>query len=235
MPQWKQEDFYLLRNITGRFAMAAGLMMATAGTMPAALLTFSGAVAYGSDSDGNATGGITTTSGCCQFIGVEQGAFTNGANLVSVPVTLTDGSYTFYLESADWTAGFGVTTGGLNFYFNGDSTPGISVHIVPTFDQTDFTNPFAVTSASANTLDLNDGATPGSGTSSYVSGGETVTLTGLQWVGGSGSNPYDSTLTVQRVDLTVSGASAGTPEPGTLILLGAGLGALALIRRKLQA
>jgi hypothetical protein len=213
--------------------MAAGLLIGTAANLPASILTFSGATAFGADSTGAENGaGVTSTGICCQLINVEEGTFTGDpANYITTPINLTDGSYTFYLESSpDWTASFGVTNGGVNLFFDDSTTPGISASTVPTFDQTVF-NPFVVTANTEETMALDDSEVLASGTLSYVSpsSGQTVTLTSLQWVGGSGSNPYDPSSTVQQVDIAVSG---GTPEPGTLLLLGAGLGLLGVIRRK---
>ena len=197
----------------------------TIGTVPAAVLTFSGAVSYGSDGSGNYTGGITATGGCCQPIAVENGIFNSGANAVSLPFALTNGSNTLFLSTGDWTAGFGVTTGAVNLFFDGDAAPGISVYGTPTFDKTVFPG-FSVNS-SANSRDLGNGIVAASGTSAYTNGGIIVTLDGMQWVGGSGSNPYDSRLTVIRVDLTVTEANgAAAPEPATFALFG---GALVLL------
>ncbi|MEO8597414.1 MAG: PEP-CTERM sorting domain-containing protein [Candidatus Solibacter sp.] len=201
----------------------------TLGTLPAAVVTFSGAVSYGSDGSGNYSSGITATGGCCQAIVVEYGIFNSGANAVSLPFALTNGSNTLFLSTSDWTAGFGVSTGALNLFFDGGSLPGISVYGTPTFDMTVFPS-FTVNSA-LNSKDLGNGTVAASGTSAYTNGGITVTLDGMQWVGGSGSDPYDAGLTVVRVDLTVTEADgAATPEPATFALFGGALVVLGATR-----
>ncbi len=105
------------------------------------------------------------------------------------------------------------------------------MHLTPAFDKTDFSNSFAITGSGVSTYDLTASSVNASGTSAYTGGGETVALTGLQWVGCNGINPYQAGLTVQRVDLTVTAASS-TPEPGTIVLLGAGLATLLVSRRR---
>jgi hypothetical protein len=195
---------------------------------------FSGATAFNANADGSANGGgITATSGCCQFIGVEQGAFTNATNLLTLPLTLSLGTNTLFLESLDWTAGFGVATGGVDLFFNGSAMPGISASTIPTFDKT-VTPGFQVIGSGLTTTDLADAAVNSAASLSYDDGTNTVTLTGLQWVGGSGTNPYGASLTVQQVTLvmTADQASTSAPEPGSYLLIGAGLGLLGLLRRK---
>jgi hypothetical protein len=51
-------------------------------------------------------------------------------------------------------------------------------------------------------------------------------------VGGNGSNPYNAGMTVIRADFSVSGAGAGVPEPGSILLLGSALVAIAGTRRR---
>ena len=68
-----------------------------------------------------------------------------------------------------------------------------------------------------------------SGALSYDDGTDTVTLTGLQWVG----DPYSSTLTVQMITLLVTADGGGAaPEPGSLLLIGSGLASLGLLKRR---
>ncbi len=219
--------------------MAAALLIATAATMPASVLTLSSASAFGANPDGTWSGGITTTTACCQSMAIEVGAFTgDSANFSSTPLTLTDGTYVLYMESQpDWT--FPGMAGGVNLYFNGDGGPGISTVVNTTMDRNDHSNTPAAIADTVITASDEDGTVNGSGSLSYTSGGTTVTLTGLQWVGGSGTNPYadinGSPLTVQVLGLTVSGADSTAPGPGTIGLLGAGLIGLGALRRKLRS
>lgn len=194
--------------------------------------TLSGATGFNADASGNYNhGGITATSVCCQIINIEQGTFTgNSANYVTLPISLVDGDYTFYLEASDWTSGFGVVNGGINLFLDGSSLPGISVFGLTTTDKTVF-NPTQVGTTSTVTASLTNSDVNGSGTMVYTSGGTTVTLKDMQWVGAS-ANAYSTSLTVQRIDLNVSSGS-GVPEPATFLLMGAGFGVLGLIRRKL--
>jgi hypothetical protein len=230
-----EEEDDLLKRIAGRL-IAVGLLMGTAAGLQASVLTLSNAVAFGAAADGAWSNGITTTSGCCQFINIESGSFTGDlTNYVSTPIGLNPGANIFYLESSDWTAGFGVTNGGLNLYFNGDAAPDISAMVTPTYDQTDFGQPFSAIANAVTTANIDDSGVLGSGALSYSGGGQTVALIGYQWVGGSGVNPYNSSLTVQQVELYVSGAGSTTPEPGTLVMLAAGLVGLGALRRRFHA
>jgi PEP-CTERM motif-containing protein len=201
-----------------------------------ASLAFTGATAFNANADGSTNnGGITSTSGCCQNILVEQGTFASGADGVALPITLSLGTNVFFFESSDWTAGFGVTTGGLNLFFNGSALPGISAFTTATFDQA-VTPGFQVTGSGLTTTDLADANVNSSGSLSFDDGTNTVTLTGFQWVGGSGANPYDSSLTVQQVTLTMTAdQGTATPEPGSFLLIGGGLGIVGLFCRRRSA
>lgn len=198
-----------------------------------ASIAFTGATAFNANADGSTNnGGITSTSGCCQNILVEEGAFTNAANPVALPITLALGTNVFFFESSDWTAGFGVATGGLNLFFNGSALPGISASTTTTLDQS-VTPGFQVTAGGLTTTDLADANVNSSGSLSFDDGTNTVTLTGFQWVGGSGANPYNSSLTVQQVTLSMTAdQGTATPEPGSFLLIGGGLGIVGLLSRR---
>ena len=216
-------------NFFRRLACAALWIGATATLLPAATVTFSGATSWGATSDGTSINGVTSTSGCCQLIFVEAGTFTGDSNnAVTLPYTMTDGYYTFFLSSPDWSYFFGgsAVNGGLNLFFDGDTTPDISVYGAPTSDQTVF-NPFFLNSSSY-TLDLSDSGVAGSGSGTYSGGALPVTITGMQWVFGGTQSSYNNLLTVIRVDLTVGtpDTSSGAPEPATFAMIG---GALALL------
>jgi hypothetical protein len=200
------------------------LALATTCALSAGVVNLSNAVSFNADSIGAWNhGGITSTSGCCQSIVVEAATFNNGNSAVSLPLNLTDGTYTLFLETGDWTSGFGVAHGGVNFFFDGLATPGISAYLDPIFDKNGPTNAFLADSASVTASETATDVA-GAGTLTYTNGsGASVTLTGLQWVGGSGSNPYNANLTVIRADFSVSSAGAGVPEPGSMILLGSAL------------
>jgi hypothetical protein len=221
-----------------KFIMTAPLAVASCFFAPQAFATtISGATAYNANSDGSWNhAGITSTSGCCQGINVEQTTFTGlSANYVALPLTLALGTDVLYLESGDWTASFGVSTGGLNLFFNGSSTPGIAAHTTPTFDQ-NVTPAFTVTGSGLITASLGNTDISSPGSLVFDDGTDTVTLIGLQWVGGSGSNPYSNLFTVQRVTLSVTpDVGRGVPEPGSLLLIGGGLGILAMLRLRRSA
>jgi hypothetical protein len=207
------------------------LALATTCALSAGVVNFSNAVSFNADSTGAWNhGGITATS-CCQSIAVEAGTFNDGNSTVSLPLNLTDGTYTLFLETGDWTSGFGVAHGGVNFFFDGLATPGISAYLDPIFDKKGPTDAFLADSAFV-TASETDTDVAGAGTLTYTNGsGASVTLTGLQWVGGSGSNPYNASMTVIRADFSVSNAAAGVPEPGSMVLLGTALLAIAGARR----
>ena len=199
----------------------------------AATITFSNATAFATAANGQANGGSTCTSNSCQAITVEAGSFTgNAANNLALPFALSPGINTLYMESAEWTSASSVTTGGINLFFGGRLTPGISAHTSPVFDKTTATA-FTVTGSAFDTISVTNGLIKASGSLSFDDGTNTVLLTGLQWVGGAGSNPYSSSLTVQKLTLSVTADASGTgaPEPGSLMLIVAGLGAVAMFRR----
>jgi hypothetical protein len=100
------------------------------------------------------------------------------------------------------------------------------------FDKTGPTNAFLANSSAVTASETN-GDVAGAGTLTYTNGsGASVTLTGLQWVGGSGNNPYNASMTVIRADFSVSSAAAGVPEPGSIVLLGTALLAIGSVGRR---
>jgi hypothetical protein len=207
------------------------IAIATAAVLPAASVNLSNAFTFQTDGSGTWSGGITSTTGCCQLLTVEPDTFSSGAGNVSLPYTMSNGAHTIYFETGDWTS-LGLI-GGINLFFNGDLTPGISAYVPATFDKTDFSQTFLADSSSSTPDLIYPNIVAGSGSLSYSSGGATITLTGLQWVGaGGGGNPYDPTLTVVRADFTVSDSS-GIPEPGTFVLFGGALIAIGGTRYRL--
>ncbi len=153
----------------------------------------------------------------------------------SLSVDLTPGSYFFNLygrPGADPVNGFA----GINLFFDGATvTPGISA-----YNSIDGAGAPAATSAS--TLRLNaQTAVPGSGTLSFTSAGNTVTLSTFLWNRPSGPvgdvvsafnnvpdgvNDYWGTI---RLDVTEAGSPI--PEPATLVLVGLALAAVGVRRR----
>lgn len=199
-------------------------------------VTLSGSTAFNSAADGSWNqAGITATGSCCQVITIEDTAFNDGGSPATLPLALSLGINTLFLESPDWTSAFGVSTGGVDLFFGGSSTPGIAAFTTPVFDQTAVTT-FSMTATGNVTAGLDDATTPAPGALSYDNGIDTVALTGLQWVGGTGANPYDASLTVQKVTLLVTADSSGTPtatpEPASLLLVGAGFSAFAIFLRR---
>jgi hypothetical protein len=215
----------ILHTLTA-FCLAATLA-------PAATVDFSGAATFGANSSGTWIGGITATpgpsGGCCQLSVLEVGAFTDGANPVTMPFyTLGTGTHTLFLETGSWT---GTGFFGVNLFFDGNyNTPGISAFVTATSDKNDFSQTLLADSSS-NTASLFNSSVAGSGSLSY-SGAETVTLTGMQWAS-AGVNSYSLGKTVVRLDVTVGPAAQSAPEPASMAVMGSGLlGLLVLAARR---
>lgn len=149
------------------------------------------------------------------------GNVVNPAGTLSLPLGF--GAQTlYYFANGGFSPFFG-----LNLFFDGASSPGISAF-----------NSFGTgpqLNASACTLNPTGGCTAGAGTFSFATGGYTVTLTTYTLLadaaqnGGSVDRVSDFALGANgtfdnyaRLVLTVSGSSVVTPEPSTLVLLTTG-------------
>jgi hypothetical protein len=151
----------------------------------------------------------------------------NGTSL-TISFALSDGPNVFTFTPG--TTGFPINTIGLNLFFDGDGTsynPAYTAGGGIPGDLSAFvaagSSAFAIPAAginvqSYNTDDLKVNSTSYSGATSFEVGNSLVTLTAFS----ATVDPAGSfTLTVSEV-----------PEPGTIALLGIGLGLVALFRRR---
>ncbi|MEA2709960.1 MAG: hypothetical protein QOF78_2561, partial [Phycisphaerales bacterium] len=155
-------------------------------------LTLSGAVAFSASSSGNANGGeVWNTQGGDSWFNLyvsesgRGGAFINSGNgaAASVSKTLSPGTHTLTVFG-DYPVEGDLSHYGVNLFFNGNnSTPGISVIAAR---NTSPVGPRPSFSGNAgNTLQLNGSPTPGSGSLSFNSGGQTVKVVDFRWSGPS--------------------------------------------------
>lgn len=199
------------------------ISLALVTAIPAA--TISDAVGFGSDLSGAYTGGIVSTNGCCQFLTVSQSL--SGSPTISLPYTLVNGTQTLYFQTGDygWTPDHGF-----NLFFDGSTTPGISVFAPDTLD-TNAVPAFSADSA-ACTASLTAGCVQGSGTTSVTFGGNTLTLTDYRTLRGNASPNGSQVL---QATFVYGPSETGTvPEPATLVLFGSALSGVILLRRRLQ-
>lgn len=242
------------RRIIAAVAVIGGLLAAVAMPSAAQALSLTDALLFSSNADGGAYGGLVwNTVGnppdaanrwnlyVSSSPDIGSPAWLNGFNdgRTGLDIALAPGVYTFaiYAEAAG-SHGDHFT---LSLYFDGDeATSGISASVP--------VNSGAFGAAGAdNGLGLLECFGPcnyvaNAGTLIFSDGLVTATLTGFSWLtdtalhpdfvwphhhgegyGGSGQNDFFGLVT-----LTVT----AVPEPGSLALLAAGLGALGLARRK---
>ena len=239
--------------MTRAVLLAAGSALASlaAGPIHAAVVSLTDLNEFSADSTGAVSGGIdwnTVGSDSIYNLYVTgpntgiDGAFLNSGDgaAASISSPLGDGTYQFFI--------FGEPAGdspdfGLNLYFDGGTTPGISVFAAANASGTPPYPAFSADSATTRLLDYSTG--PGAGTLAYSDGSSTVTLSDYLF-----SEPAVNTLDrVNAFNDTPSGADdfvgsftlqVGTvPEPGASLLLGGGalalLGGSHLRRRRRRA
>jgi hypothetical protein len=167
------------------------------------------------------------------------GSFANsgdGANLAP-SITLATGSNSIFVFG---TPGVFADFFGANFYFDGASTPGISVFAEPNSSSTPpFPDFFA--NSSALTYNLDGSSVAGSGTLAFTNGTETATLSQFAW-------SLPTTFGLDRVsayDIFPDGADdfvgvltfnvSAVPEPSSALLLLGATPFLAFRRRECKA
>jgi len=156
--------------------------------------------------------------------------FLNGPtdSQAAVNLVLPIGSTTYYIFGDP---GAVMTNNGLNLFFDGLLTPGISV--------TGATGSTVFTANGSPTTKGPGGTNvAGSNSLTYTSGGVVVTLTGYNWNNPSSVDKVSPFSTASNSvpdflgSFTLNVAAVATPEPATLALTGIVLVAGALIRRK---
>jgi len=156
--------------------------------------------------------------------------FLNGPadSQAAVNLTLPTGSTTYYIFGDP---GGLMTNNGLNLFFDGLLTPGISV--MGATGSAVFTANGSASTKGPSGIDV-----AGSNSLTYTSGGVVVTLTAYNWNNPSNVDkvsPFSATANTTPDFLgsfTLDVAAVATPEPATLALTGIILVAGALVRRK---
>ena len=217
-------------------AACGALASLAAAPAHAADLSLTGLVEFGSDASGGASGATlwNTVGGDGYYFNLYatdansgiDGAFLNSGDgaTTAIDSTLNAGTYQFFIFGEP-----GADTGyfGLNLFFDGGTSPGISVFAAT---NTSTTPPYPAFAADGSaTTRLPDYSTgPGAGTLTYSDGSSTVTLTDYQF-----SEPTVNDLDrVSAFSATPSGDNdfigsftlqVGTvPEPKASLLVGCG-------------